>query len=154
MGKFTFPATLDLEEQEQILDRGGIVNTILVTPYKCAQHYGASLGGVSGCAALRSNPDCSVRSILSPPISAIIAAVMSFDSDLNDAFLHSAAYAVLFFFFSRTCRYPATKLKRTITFVFSLPLLGSFILYESDHPYISEKDLITLPPLPSLLYQY
>lgn len=97
MGKFT--ATLDLEEQEQILDRGSIVNTILVTPYKCAQRYGASLGGVSGCAALRSNPDCSVCSILSPSISAIIAAVMSFDSDLNNALLHSAAYAVFFFLF-------------------------------------------------------
>lgn len=99
MGKFTFPAKLDLEEQEQIFDRGSIVNKILVTPYKCAQCYGASLGGIRGCAALRSNPDCPVRSSLSPPISAIIAAVMSFDSDLNDALLHSAAYAVLFFSF-------------------------------------------------------
>lgn len=99
MGKFTFPTMLDLEEQDQNLDRGSIVNTILVTPYKCTQRYGTSLGGVSGCVALRSNPDCSVRSSLSTPINAIIAAVMSFDSDLNDALLHSAAYAVLFFLF-------------------------------------------------------
>lgn len=152
VGKFTFPATPDQEEQEQMLGGGSIVNTISATPYKCTRRYGTGLGGgVSSWCSVGSNTDCSVRSVLSPPITAFIAAVMSFSSHLNDALLHSTAFSDLFLSGARC--YPATKLKSTITLVFSLTLHFSFIQQESDRPYISEKDLITLPPscLPSCI---
>lgn len=157
MGKFTFPMTPDLEEREQMFGGGSIVNTISATPYKWTRRHGTGLGGgLAAGAALGSNTDCSVRSVLSPPIRAIIAAVMSFSPHLNDALLHSMAFSDLFFFSlfpSGARRYPATKLKSTITLVFSLTLHFSFIQRESDRPYISEKDLITLPPscLPSCI---
>lgn len=97
VGKFTFPAKQDLEEREQILGRGSIVNTISAVPYKRARRRRRRpRWGVSGRAALGSNTDCSVRSVLSSPISEIIAAVMSFSSDLNDALLRSVAFSVIF----------------------------------------------------------
>lgn len=49
--KFTFPATPDLEEREQMFGSGSFVNTILATPYKCTRRYGAGLGG--GLAAVQ-----------------------------------------------------------------------------------------------------
>lgn len=154
VGKFTFPARLDLKEQEQILDRGSIVNTILVTPYKCAQRFGASLGGVSYFAALRSNPNCSVSSILSPPINAIIAAVMSFDSDLNDALLHSAAYAVLFFLFWNSQLFSHKIKKHNYLCLLSPPPWLLYSVGEWSPLYLRKGfDNITAE-LPSPLYQY
>lgn len=159
VGKFTFPVTPDLEEQEQMFGGGSIVNTNSATPYKCTRRYSTGLGGgLAAGAALGSNTDCSVRSVLSPPIRAIIAAVMSFSSHLNDALPHSMAFSDHFFFFPfpfRSSLLSSHKIKKhNYLGLLSYPPLLLYSAGEWSPLYLRKGfDNITAE-LPSLLYQY
>lgn len=153
VGKFTFPKTPNLEEREQMLGRGSIVNTISVTPYKCTRSYGSGLGG--GLAAVQ------VKHRLLCPFCFITPHLSN----------HSRCYE--FFLRPKRCTFTLHGLLRFLFFPFWSPLLSShkikkhnylcllsyppFLLYSAGEwsPLYLRKgfDNITTE-LPSLLYQY